>query len=257
VKPPLAFVPIAIFASYPGGYLAVPGVKTLVEQLSHHFDIRLAPIGGRENSAPPTRRAAISNIRRALVDGCHVVAMGWHTTEALLAVDGLASVRSFVSLGFQPTPATLRRAGMTTVADAYESMIFVRASSSYPMLRHVFRGVPDDKLHAIHDTVEKGTDRQEVLRYYHWLNSVDLFEERPSVRAPALYLHSPLDMPGIRGMFENLVPQAETDQLQSFPTNLMNPRAGREPAAKVISFINRLASRETGTGRMQPGQALT
>jgi hypothetical protein len=240
MRPPLAFVPIGIFRGYPGGHLGVPAIKTLVDRLSLHFEVNLATIGGDKGPAL-SRDEDIASIRRALKDGTHVVAMGWEATDALLALDGLKTVRSFTSIGFQPPAATVRAAGMTAVADAYENIVFSGAATSYPMLRFVFQDVDEARLREIQELLDRASSRAGVLQYYEWLNKVDLIAEAPSVAVPTLYLRSKLDMPGVHEIFQRLVPQAEVQKLDSnFPMNLLDSESANDPAERIVAFLRNL-----------------
>ena len=245
----VVFVPIGFLRSISGGVRTVPALKTLLTELESHFEV-IIPVKAPESESqlkgypfdaqpPSPPESWPRDIRRALTEDSHMVAMGWHTPEVLVALDRMP-VRSFVSLGFQPTPAMLRTAGMAAAADAYEgALLRFRTQGTIRML---FQGMDEDACGSLVDDIGRNIDPARQHAYMDWLNALDPLKDRPAVVAPTLYLHSPLDMGQARDIFRQLVPHAELGDLESFPMRLQEADTGIEPARKTIEFVKRHAA---------------
>lgn len=248
VKPHVLLIPPGYLLSLDTGLRSVPAFNTFLAELAAHFDVEISITGPSDpddpdyDPQPPLPGERTDATRRALRDGSHLVAFGWHSAEAMVALDGLDNVASFVSLGFQPTPAMMRTAGMTTAADAYQAGILLR-ERSYAMVRVLFQGLDDDAVHDMAAQLDRAVNPDRMHAYLEWLNDLDPLKDRPNVSAPTLYLTSKLDMGQLQDMFKRIVPHAEVDRLENdFPSRLHDAESGLPPARQVIAFIQRHAN---------------
>jgi hypothetical protein len=238
VREHVVFIPPGYLLSLEGGLTSVPALNTFLAELEAHFDVDIS-INGESDSQPPLPGDRTQSVRRGLRDGSHLVAFAWHTVEAMAALDGLDNVRSFVSLGFQPTPAMMRTAGMTAAADAYQGAI-LRRGRAYAMIRVLFQGLDEDAVQRMAAQLDSSVDPDRMHTYLEWLNDLDPLKDRPHVLPPTLYLTSKLDMGPLEDMFRKVVPHAEVDKLQNdFPSRLHAAESGIPPARQVIAFIQR------------------
>jgi pimeloyl-ACP methyl ester carboxylesterase len=238
VKPHVLFIPPGYLLSLDAGLRSVPAINTLLAEFEAHFDVDIN-ITGESDPQPPLPGERTESIHRALRDGSHLVAFSWHTAEAMVALDGLDNVRSLVSLGFQPTPAMMRTAGMDAAADAYQAGI-LRRERSYAMVRVLFQGLDDDEVHAMAAQLDRSVDPDRMHAYLEWMNELNPLKDRPQIKAPTLYLTSRLDMGRLEDMFRKVVPHAEVERLQNdFPARLQDAESGIPPARQVIPFVQR------------------
>jgi hypothetical protein len=248
VKPHVVLIPPGYLLSLDGGLRSVPAIGAFLSQLETNFDVSISTTGAPDpndpnvlNPQPPLPGGRTEAIHRDLRDGSHLVAFGWHVPEAMVALDGLDNVASFVSLGFQPTPAMMRTAGMATAADAYEGAI-LRGERAYAMVRVLFQGLDDASIHDMAAQLDRNVDGNRMHTYLQWLNELDPLKDPPNVLAPTLYLTSKLDMGNLSDMFQRIIPHAEVERLQNdFPSQLHIAETGIPPARQVIAFIQRHA----------------
>ncbi|HEX5914167.1 MAG TPA: hypothetical protein VFY54_13655 [Rubrobacter sp.] len=238
MKPHVLFIPPGYLLSLDAGLRSVPALNSFLAELETHFDVDIS-ITGDTDPQPPRPGERTTSVRSDLRDGSHLVAFGWHSVEAMVALDGLDSVASFVSLGFQPTPAMLRTAGMTTAADAYQAGI-LRRERAYAMVRVLFQGLDDHEVHAMAAQLDRNVNPDRMHDYLEWLNDLDPLTSRPQILPPTLYLTSRLDMGRLEDMFKKVIPHAEVDRLKNdFPSRLHDAESGIPPARQVIAFIQR------------------
>lgn len=239
----VVFVPISTLSPLTGGLRAVPAFKTLFTELESRFDLEILdnedPYG--HEGGPPGQRPheTIAQTLGALRDGVHLVVMGSHAPAALVALDGLAGVGSFTTLGFHPTMAMMRSAGLATTADAYQGALLGR-DRVYAFIRQLFQGLDEKTLRDMVNELDAKTDPHGYRAYIEWREALDPVRDRPTVKPPTLYLQSSLDI-GPK-LFLQLVPHAEVERLETFPTRMHHADSGAEAAHKIIPFIERHAA---------------
>jgi hypothetical protein len=248
VKQRVIFEPLGYLRALSGGIRSVPAISTFLDEIEAHFDVDIPATPDPEDAPFPTPQAPPpgvrpARLREALTGGAHLVAMGWHVPEALIALDGHDGAGSFVALGFQPTVATLRSAGMGPVADALDRFTAEADRSCYGLTRLLYQGLEETALRAIVDDLDRNIDQERRRIYTAWLSSLDQVRDRPWVEVPTLYLHSPIDLGGVRELFLRIIPHAEVGKLDSFPTRLQETDSGSEAARQVIEFIQRQPAR--------------
>ena len=240
----VVFVPMGYLFAATRGIRSIPAISAFLDEVEAHFDVDIPitpePDGATVEipQAPPPGARPLT-IRDSLAGGAHLVTMGLHVPECLIALDGRDEAGSFVALGFQPTPATLRSAGMEAVAAALDRFTAGADRSCYGITRLLYQGLDETALRAIVDDLDRNIDQERRRVYTAWLSNLDHLRERPRIDVPTLYLHSPMDLGGVKDLFLRIVPHAEVGKLESFPTRMQDTESGREAAQQVIEFIQR------------------
>jgi hypothetical protein len=244
----VVFEPLGYLSVMTGGIRSIPAISTFLDEVEAHFDVVMPATPESEGSPfakpqAPAPGARPLTLREALTDGAHLVTMGWQVPEALSALDGHDGAGSFVALGFQPTTATLRSAGMGPIADALDRFTAEADRSCYGLTRLLYQGLEESALRAIVADLDRNIDQERRRVYTAYISNLDQVRDRPRVDVPTLYLHSPLDLGGVKDLFLRIVPHAEVGKLESFPTRMQETDSGSEAARHVIEFIQRHAAR--------------
>ena len=222
-------------------------MATLLKDLRLSLDVEVyslysgGPLQGQlPVVAPPRVPECAATLRGNLPSDCHVLAMGWAAPEVFLALDGIDTIRSLVCAGLHPGEATLRALDMEAVAKALETQFARGLSTSRPYFRLFFQDLPESDLAKLVESVDERVDWAAYRIYYQSYGEVDLTKVR--IEVPTLYLHSKLDLSGMRDLLVGIAPQAEVGaSLTSFPTHLQHAAEGQEVSRAALDFLGRVA----------------
>ena len=106
-------------------------------------------------------------------------------------------------------------------------------------------GAPEDFWDRYARMMDSDIDWPRFLDEIDSFRGANLLQEKPDLRAPALYLDSPLRVAGYaeqRDAFLTLVPDAEVEELEVWPGHLHEKESGRDLSRRALEFIQRHCS---------------
>lgn len=160
--------------------------------------------------------------------------------QALIALAGdTTGVATFVADGMWTPPATLRAMGRPEMAQAAVSSFRGR---SHQWVRLYMQEGNEEEWRVAAEIMDADVDWPYLGKLAPSFMALDLFEERPRVDIPTLYLNPAVELIGLEGMtdaFKRFAPNAETDELRLWPGRMQDPRSGHEFANRVIRFLDK------------------
>jgi hypothetical protein len=248
----IVFVPGWFFS--PAACEQVPAIRTALDAFreGHEVEVFRWPCTRGGPDAPPTWAGAAGALREQLDGDCHVVSMGAATAVSLMALDGQGErVGSYVAAGMSTPPATLREAGLDSVAAGAEAMF--NWMRSYQYIRLVMQGASEDVWTRTADMMDLDVDWDHTVALQRSMGELNLIARAPKITCPTLYLDSPLNVAGfadVRDIFLRLVPGARVEELEVWPSRLQEKATGLDLTRKALPFIGKgsALSRDQTTG---------
>lgn len=239
---------VASWLASPAGCEAIPASRYALSQLRAQFEVEVFnwPFMKGGPGGPPTWQRAVEALRERMSEPCHVITMETGTPAVLMAIGSGGEdlpVRSLSTAGIAFSPATLRSLNMGALATAAEAGSLF--SGSYQWVRHVMQGATEDDWRRYAALLDDDIDWQQALEFRSSYDALDLVNEKPVVRIPALYMDKP---PGkstfgaeIRAeVFERFVPACEKVDLRAeWGNQLQDASTGRDISSHTIPFIQR------------------
>ena len=219
----------------------LPGVRQALDDLRalYEVDVYVHPwVKGRDDDC--SWDGQIRKLRGQIAEGCHLVVMGTGVAAALLAASGPTPPRSFTAAGMVTPPATLHALGHSELANVFVSAWEGR--SAYQYVRLVMEGASEDMWDRYAHMMDAEVDWARFSAELDTFRAANLLQVKPNLKAPALYLDSPLRVAGYaeqRDAFVALVPHAEVVDLAVWPGHLHEKESGRDLSQKVIPFLRR------------------
>ena len=186
----------------------------------------------------PNWQAVVEEIKNQMPPACHVVDTGPGGALSLLAVSDRDDVKSLILGGMTVPPATLRAVGKIHQAEG--STIFFRTTRAHQLARLNFQGADEDFISEVGAMMDAGLNWEFMAEFQRSMEGLNLFEDRPEVTIPVLYMDPPLAAPGYAEMAEVLlqfVPHARVEPTELYPSQMQDPAAGGEFVEKTLAFI--------------------
>jgi hypothetical protein len=239
MAPRIVFVPMAALS--PAACERLPATGRLLEELRASFDVEVMTLPWMKPAAADVD--AVKAITGRLDGDCGVLGTDVGSALTLHALAGGGRARAMAMAGFMFPPGW-RTEGVhvpeSAMAEAFP--VWLRSARPFEVLRAHMVGASEEVVRAAAHAVEEEVDWEAFARYRELPGRV--LSAPLGLDLPVIYLHSPLDLPRTRAVVRELVPTAETGELESWPVKSHEAEAGRELAAAVTPFFNRTLARE-------------
>jgi hypothetical protein len=227
----------------------VPAFRAALTLLRNEFevDVFVAPSLVGEHRVPPSWQGSMQAIIDELRPGTHLVVHDGWVSQAILALTRITfEVSSFSAVGFAIPKATLQTLGEHNLAAMEDSLRPLRFNPTvnYQSIRPYSEGAPDKQIKNVAERYGQLLDHEYFAELLKSWSTLNLVNERPSVRAPSLYLNppEPIGSPVKQAAFLEFVPHAVVADLSLYPAHLIEEGAGQELAAFLIPFIKQNSS---------------
>ncbi|HET9200596.1 MAG TPA: hypothetical protein VFO84_06435 [Dehalococcoidia bacterium] len=247
----LVVVPSTLFS--PRTVEAVPSNRAALERLRSELEVSVYTWpymdGGPQVSA--TWQGEVTALRELLAEDCHVLSFGGTAALAIVAISGCKSVRSLTCDGMFPPPATLRRLGQHSAAEAAEVTIRASRIGLSQYVRYLLPQGSAGEISQFIELMDRDIDWAREQEHANSYASLDLVQENVLVEVPALCLQLPIAIAGYDedgAILKRFVPRVAVEPFE--PWGFNDSAGGARLAERVLRFVG-----EVEQERSQAGQA--
>ncbi|MEX2238990.1 MAG: hypothetical protein WEB00_15840 [Dehalococcoidia bacterium] len=197
---------------------------------------------GRWDGAEPILDSFRRQFREQVSAQHHVLDIAATGAGILLKAVVDSPARSLIVADFYPSPETLRRLELHSLAAAMEG-VYQLASSPTQAAITALEGSDPNEERRILQLFEENVDHNALSAYMRDLVDFDIAEEDCQVTVPALCLKTRYLMPGEderRAIFQSYAPLMTTGDLKIFPFTFLSEEPGHELAGHVVRFIKKV-----------------